>query len=110
MSRHGVIGKGIPIEPAADFIEALGDMVSVTIDETGKQIQLARGTDIMGHPLNVVLWLIEYVNAQGRRLLPGGILSLGAMGTFRPAEAGRTITVRYTGLPGGNSEAVVMFR
>ena len=52
----------------------------------------------------------EHVNTQGRRLFPGDVLSLGAMGTFRPAEAGRTITVRYTGLPGGNSEAVVTFR
>ena len=103
-------GKGIPIEPTADFIEALGNMESVMIDETGKEIQLARGTDIMGHPLNVVLWLVEHLNAQGRRLFPGDVLSLGAMGTFRPAEAGRTITVRYTGLPGGDSEAVVTFR
>ena len=110
VSRYGVIGKGIPVEPTPAFIEALGNMESLTIDETGQEIQRAKGAAIMGHPLNVVLWLVEHVNAQGQLLRAGDVLSLGAMGTFRPTEAGRTITVRYTGLPGGDSEAVVTFR
>lgn len=110
VSRYGVIGEGIPVEPTPAFIEALGNMESLTIDETGQEIQRAKGAAIMGHPLNVVLWLVEHVNAQGQRLRAGDVLSLGAMGTFRPTEAGRTITVRYTGLPGGDSEAVVTFR
>ena len=110
VSRYGVIGKGIPVEPTPAFIEALGNMESLTIDETGQEIQRAKGAAIMGHPLNVVLWLVEHVNAQGQLLRAGDVLSLGAMGTFRPTEAGRTITLRYTGLPGGDSEAVVTFR
>ncbi len=110
VSRYGVVGEGIPVEPSTAFIEALGKMESVTVDDTGHEIQRAQGTAILGHPLNVVLWLVEHVNAQGERLQPGDVLSLGAMGTFRPTEAGRTITVRYTGLPTGDSEAVVTFR
>ncbi len=110
VSRFGVVGEGIPVEPTSAFIEALGNMESVTIDDTGREIQRARGTAILGHPLNVVLWLVEHVNARGERLHPGDVLSLGAMGTFYPTEAGRTITVRYTGLPSGDSEAIVTFR
>lgn len=110
VSRYGVVGDGIPVEPTTAFIEALGSMESVTVDDTGREIQRAKGTAILGHPLNVVLWLVEHVNAQGERLQPSDVLSLGAMGTFRPTEAGRTITVRYTGLPTGDSEAVVTFR
>jgi len=110
VSRYGVVGEGIPVEPTSAFIEALGNMESLTVDDTGREIQRARGTAILGHPLNVVLWLVEHVNAQGERLRAGDVLSLGAMGTFYPTEAGRTITVRYTGLPSGNSEAIVTFR
>ena len=110
VSRHGVTGKGIPVEATAGFIEALANMQSITTDDTGRVIQIARGSDILGNPLNVVLWLTRHVNAQGHRLRAGDVLSLGAMGKFHPTEAGRTITVRYTGLPGGDSEAVVTFR
>ena len=110
VSRYGVVGQGLPVEPTPAFIEALGKLESLTLDDTGKEIQRARGTAMMGHPLNVLLWLVEHVNAQGQRLRTGDVLSLGAMGTFHPTEAGRTITVRYTGLPGGDSEAVVTFR
>ena len=85
-------------------------MEAVTVDETGQEIERAEGRAILGHPLNVVLWLVEHVNAQGQFLRVGDVLSLGTMGTFRPVEAGRTISVRYTGLPGGDSEAVVTFR
>ena len=110
MSRYGVVGKGIPVEPTPAFIESLGGMEAVTVDETGQEIERAEGKAILGHPLNVVLWLVEHVNAQGRFLRVGDVLSLGTMGTFRPVKAGRTISVRYTGLPGGASEAVVTFR
>ncbi|MBI1397221.1 MAG: hypothetical protein GC151_14710 [Betaproteobacteria bacterium] len=110
VSRHGVMGKGIPVQVTPEFAEALAKMVSVTTDDTGRVIQVARGSDMLGNPLNVVLWLVRHVNDQGHRLHSGDLLSLGAMGTFRATEAGRTIKVRYTGLPGGESEAVVTFR
>lgn len=110
VSRHGVIGKGIPITAAAGFVDALANMESITTDDTGRVIQIARGSDILGNPLNVVLWLARHINSQGQRLRAGDVLSLGAMGKFYPVEPGRTITIRYTGLPGGNSEAVVTFQ
>ena len=110
MSRSGIVGEGIPVEPTAAFVEALGNMEAVMVDETGREIERAESSAILGHPLNVVLWLVEHVNARGQVLRAGDILSLGTMGTFRPVEAGRTVTVRYTGLPGGDSEAVVTFR
>ncbi len=110
VSRYGVVGEGVPVEPTPAFIEALRKMESVTLDDTGREIQRAKGAAIMGHPLNVLLWLVEHVGAQGQRLQAGDVLSLGAMGTFHLTEAGRTITVRYTGLPGGDSGAVVTFR
>lgn len=110
MSRYGVVGEAIPVEPTPAFVEALGNMEALTVDETGQEIERAESSAILGHPLNVVLWLVEHVNARGQSLRAGDVLSLGTMGTFRPVEAGRTVTVRYTGLPSGDSEAVVTFR
>jgi 2-keto-4-pentenoate hydratase len=104
------MGKGIPVQASAEFIEALANMESTTTDDTGRVIQIAKGSDILGNPLNVVLWLTKFANAQGYRLRAGDALSLGAMGKFYAVEAGRTIKIRYTGLPGGDSEAVVTFR
>lgn len=110
VSRHGVTGKGIPIQDTPEFVQALADMKSITTDDTGRVIQVARGSDILGNPLNVVLWLTRHVNAQGGRLRSGDVLSLGAMGKFHPTEAGRTVKVLYTGLPGGDAEVTVTFR
>ncbi len=110
VSRSGVMGKGIPVQATAEFVEALANMESTTTDDTGRVIQIAKGSDILGNPLNVVLWLTRFANAQGYRLRAGDVLSLGAMGRFYAVEAGRTIKIRYTGLPGGDSEAVVTFR
>ncbi len=110
MSRFGVVGAGIPVEPTPEFIDALANLEAVMTDDTGAEIERAMGSAIMEHPLNVVLWLIQHVNAQGQQLRPGDILSLGTMGSPRPVEAGRTITVRYTGLPNGESETAVTFR
>ena len=110
VSRTGVIGKGIPVQPTQEFINALGKIESLTVDQTGQEIQRAQGSDMIGHPLNVVIWLIQHLEAQGKQLKPRDVLSLGAMGTFRPVEAGQTITVHYTGLPTGDSKATVTFR
>jgi 2-keto-4-pentenoate hydratase len=110
VSRHGVTGKGIPVQATTEFIEALANMESVTTDDTGRVVQVAKGSDILGNPVNVVLWLIRHVHAQGGRLRAGDVLSLGAMGKFHPTEPGRTVKVLYTGLPGGDSEVTVTFR
>ena len=85
-------------------------MESITIADAGNEILRAKSSAMMGHPLNVVLWLIDRINSQGQRIKPGDFLSLGAMGTFWPTEPGTTIKALYTGLPTGNSEAIVVFQ
>ena len=55
MSRSGIVGEGIPVEPTPAFIEALGKMEALTVDETGREIERAESSAILGHPLNVVL-------------------------------------------------------
>jgi 2-keto-4-pentenoate hydratase len=48
-----------------------------------------------------VLWLVEELNQAGVTLKPGDMLSLGSVMMLSPAPAGKSITVRYDGLPGG---------
>lgn len=73
------------------------------VDDTGKQLAEATGAAVLDHPINVVRWLVQDLKANGRRLKAGDIISLGSFSPLLPAvpAIGRTITVEYTGLPGG---------
>lgn len=97
-ARLGVLGRPIPARADAAFADALRDMTVRTTDSTGRELGVARGTAILGHPLNAVVWLAAELKAAGITLKPGDLLSLGAFGTA-PAEAGKTVSVRYEGLP-----------
>lgn len=64
---------------------------------------------MLDHPLNVVRWLVSDLRANGQQLRPGDVVSLGSFSPLMPAgpAIGRTITVTYSGLPGGD-RAVAM--
>ena len=108
-SRGGVLGSAIRIEPTETFLTALGTMTIVTEDDSGKELGRARGDLLMGHPMNVAMWLAKALRGAGVTLKRGDLLSLGG---FRPPAApvpGTTLTVRYIGLP-GNAAVTVHFR
>ena len=107
-ARLGVLGTPIPLEAGVNWVEALRDMTVRTTDNTGKEIGAAKGPTILGHPLNAVIWLAGELKKDGITLKPGDLLSLGAFGQGS-AEAGKTVTVRYEGLP-GNPAVSVTFR
>ncbi len=109
MARYGVIGKGIAVEASEEFVAAFAEMDVVMTDETGAEIERNKGSTLLGNPLNVVLWLTDHLKQHGLRLEPGQVISLGSLGKLYPPQAGKTITVRYEGLPGGASEARVTF-
>lgn len=98
-ARLGVLGRPIPARADAAFADALRDMTVRTTDSTGKELGVAKGTAILGHPLNAVIWVAAELKAAGITLKPGDLLSLGAFGSA-PAEAGKAVSVRYEGLPG----------
>jgi 2-keto-4-pentenoate hydratase len=98
-ARAGVLGAPIPVRADEAFATALRTMTVTTTDDTGKALGSAPGTAILGDPLNAVVWLAAELKAAGITLKPGDLLSLGAFGQA-PAVAGRTVTVRYQGLPG----------
>jgi 2-keto-4-pentenoate hydratase len=108
-ARLGVLGERAPVKGNQNFVNALAAMrVSVT-DETGKLLGEAQGLNILDHPLNAVLWLVEDLRGAGESLKPGDLLSLGSLRAF-PLPAGKTLTVRYEGLPSGPLKVSVRTR
>ncbi len=107
-ARLGVLGPKVPVRNDAAFADALRDMTVTTADGTGKTLAQAKGTAILGHPLNAVVWLAAELKKSGITLKPGDLLSLGAFGAG-PVAAGTTVRVTYEGLP-GNPSVSVRFR
>ncbi len=108
-ARLGVVGRGIPVEPTADFAARLADMRVLMTDQHGQELARANGAAILGHPLNAVLWLVRDLEKSGARLKAGDLLSLGSFAAPVPPTPGLAVTVRYEGLP-GNPRVSVRFR
>lgn len=88
---RGVLGTGIAF---ADLADPVGDLAALTaaIKVDGKTVGTGRGVALLGHPLDVVLWLIE---DGGYDLKPGSIISLGSLAGSAPAQAGHVIEAEY---------------
>jgi len=104
-ARLGV--QGAPIAVAATraerfaMLDALRDMV-VTVSEGGKEVDRGRGSDVLEHPLNAVVWLAKDMakSGGGAALKPGDLVSLGSFSRLLPPKAGQAVEVVYWGLPG----------
>lgn len=107
-ARLGVVGAAIPAP--RDLAARLAAMTVTLSDDTGKEIARSPGSALLGHPLNVVLWLIEDLAKSGHALEPGQLLSLGSFSPLSPPEAGRTVTATYSGLADAPVSVRVMFR
>lgn len=97
-AQLGVLGEPVPVQATQAFADRLASMTVTFSDDTGKEIARAPGSAVLGHPLNVVAYLIEDLAKQGRRLRAGDYLSVAGYSAPVRAEAGRTYTVRYDGL------------
>src|SRR5690606_20493199 len=70
---RGVLGRGIPISDLRDPVADLAGL-TVNLKLDGNSIDAGTGQMLLGHPLDVVLWLIEQ---GGYELKPGSVISLG---------------------------------
>jgi len=103
-ARSGVAGQPmeVPASPAgrSALLDALRDMNVVVTSENGATLSQGKGSDLLGHPLNAVIWLASALAQEGLSLQPGDLISLGSFSALLPPRAGQTITVTYNGLPG----------
>lgn len=97
-ARLGVLGEPVRLAATAESVQRLADMQVDVLDRTGARLGGGKGADVLGNPLNAVLWLAQSLRAEGKSLRDGDLLSLGSFSALLPPKAGSTVTVRYTGL------------
>ncbi|MEN8781024.1 MAG: hypothetical protein ABF292_07920 [Desulfobacterales bacterium] len=110
-ARYGIIGDPIPIGPSLEWMERLRNFKLQIIDENERVLSEGTGSNLLDHPLNVVLWTKNSLNAEGKRLKKGDLLSLGTITKLMPVQPGTTIRAIYTGLDlSGPVEVSVKFK
>jgi len=110
-ARYFIMGNPIQLSPTRDWQERLENFSMTLKDETGADLAEGKGRAILGHPLNVVLWIKDSLVAERKVLKKGDILSLGSVTKMIPAKAGSTIKGSYMGLsPEGPVEISVSFK
>lgn len=103
-ARLGVAGEPIAV-PAGQaerqaLLDALRDMQVKLTDAQGQVLGQGKGSDILEHPLNAVVWLAEALAKEGLSMKPGDLISLGSFSALLPPKPGLQVTATYEGLPG----------
>lgn len=104
-ARLGVTGTPIPVQATPAFSDALRDFVAV-VKGGGAEVDRGKGSDVLGHPLNAVVWLAKDMARSGVSMKKGDLISLGSFSRLLPPKPGLAVEVVYEGLPGNPSVAV----
>jgi 2-keto-4-pentenoate hydratase len=109
-ARLGVAGKPIAVPGTRavryQMLDALRDMNVVLADGNGAELGKGKGSDILEHPLNAVVWLAQALAKEGLAMKPGELISLGSFSPLLPPKPGLKATVSYQGLPGAQPVSV----
>jgi 2-keto-4-pentenoate hydratase len=109
-ARLGVLGQPIaaPAIRAEKYqmLDALRDMQVTMTDAAGVNLGGGKGSDILEHPLNAVVWFAQALAKEGQGMKVGQLISLGSFSPLVPPKAGMTVTVTYAGLPGAKPVSV----
>ena len=87
-------------EGMAQLLDQLRDMNVRLVDSDGAALGGGKGSDVLGHPLNAVVWLAGALKADGLSLKPGQLISLGSFSALLPPKSGLRATVHYDGVHG----------
>jgi 2-keto-4-pentenoate hydratase len=109
-ARLGVVGAPIAV-PATraeryQMLDGLRDMQATMLDASGANLGGGKGSDILEHPLNAVVWLAQALAKEGQSMKVGQVISLGSFSPLVPTKAGLAVTVNYAGLPGAKPATV----
>ena len=109
-ARLGVAGTpmAVPVTRAERYalLDALHDMTVVLADGNGAELGKGKGSDILEHPLNAVVWLAGALAKEGLAMKPGELISLGSFSPLLPPKPGLKASVTYQGLPGAQPVSV----
>lgn len=103
-ARLGIAGQPIAVPATRGeryaLLDALERMTVQLTDHSGALLASGKGSDILGHPLNAVVWLAQALQQEEITLQPGDLVSLGSFSPLLPPRAGLSVTASYLGLPG----------
>ncbi len=111
-ARLGVLGTPIAV-PATraeryQLLDGLRDMTAI-VKGDGVELDRGKGSDVLEHPLNAVVWLAQDLARSGLAMKPGDLISLGSFSRLLPPRPGLAVEVSYEGLP-GNPTVKVSFK
>jgi len=108
-ARYGVLGEAIMLSGKSGWNQRFEEFEVELFDPNGVALASGRGRDLLGHPLNVVFWLLQRLRDEGIMLQPGDLLSLGSLTRPISPVAGRYQAI-YRGLsPSGPTTVSVEF-
>jgi 2-keto-4-pentenoate hydratase len=103
-ARLGVAGAPIAVPAYRGerfaMLKSLADMNVSLTDSTGARLGGGKGSDILEHPLNAVVWLAGALAQEDLAMQPGDLISLGSFSPLLPPKSGLSVTATYDGLPG----------
>ncbi|MBS0507015.1 MAG: fumarylacetoacetate hydrolase [Proteobacteria bacterium] len=103
-ARLGVAGQpiAVPVTRGERYalLDALERMDVQLTNDKGELLASGKGSDILGQPLNAVVWIAQALQQEGITLQPGDVISLGSFSPLLPPRAGLGVTATYVGLPG----------
>lgn len=109
-ARMGVTGApvAVPVTRGERYAlhDALRDMVVTLSDGGGATLGQGKGSDVLGHPLNAVVFLAQALAKEGLAMKPGELISLGSFSPLLPPKPGQKVVVRYDGLTGAQPVSV----
>ena len=92
---HAGLILGAPVTPWRDLdLCAIEGVTRVNGVDVGR----GRGADILGHPLDALVWLADHCAARGRGVPAGAIISLGSLVPVQWLSAGDHAAVELAGL------------
>jgi 2-keto-4-pentenoate hydratase len=97
-ARLGIIGQAIPLNNRQEWQERLGKITIIIYDRYGEQLVTGKSQALLGDPLKAVLWLRDDLQARGKILKKGDLLSLGTITPAIPVKSGMSIRAQYIGL------------
>jgi 2-keto-4-pentenoate hydratase len=110
-ARYGIVGEPIPVQATPEWMERLKSFLCQIYDGKGQMLIEGPGSNLMDHPMNVVLWIRDSLKADGIALRKGDLLSLGTITKLTPTAPNTVIKARYVGLdPKGPVEITVIFK
>ena len=103
-ARLGVVGTpiAVPVTRGERYamLDGLRDMQVTLTDANNVLLGGGKGSEVLEHPLNAVVWLAEALQKENITLKPGDLLSLGSFSPLLPPKAGLKVQANYQGLPG----------